>query len=103
DETGTRGNISADPLFVDAASGNFRLEQAAPPIDAGTNTGAPPTDFDGNPRPIDGDGDGVAVTDMGAFEFPAADLALAKTARPDPVSVGDTITYTLTVRNNGPA
>jgi len=33
---------------------------------------------------------------------PRADLALTKTASPDPAFVGDTITYTLTVTNNGP-
>ena len=36
-------------------------------IDAGNNTGAPSTDFDGNPRPIDGDG--TAITDMGGYEY----------------------------------
>lgn len=34
---------------------------------------------------------------------PQADLALAKTATPDPVQVSSTLTYTLTVTNNGPA
>jgi hypothetical protein len=32
------------------------------------NTACPPEDILGNPRPIDGDGDGVASCDMGAFE-----------------------------------
>jgi hypothetical protein len=64
------GNISADPRFVDSALGDFRLLDDSPCIDNGTNDGAPPNDRDGNLRPHDGDGDGVAVCDMGAYEIP---------------------------------
>jgi predicted outer membrane repeat protein len=39
-----------------------------PAIDAGGNALCWPTDQHGTPRPIDGDGDGVAHCDMGAFE-----------------------------------
>ena len=69
DQTGINGNIAADPMFVDAAGGDYHLQAGSPCIDAGTNEGAPNMDFDGNPRPIDGDGDNIAVVDMGAFEF----------------------------------
>ncbi|MEX2140962.1 MAG: choice-of-anchor Q domain-containing protein [Pirellulales bacterium] len=41
----------------------------SPAIDAGNNTGAPSTDQRGNRRPRDGNGDGIALVDIGAFEF----------------------------------
>lgn len=58
------GNISADPMFVDAIAGDYHLQDASPCIDVGSNSAAalPDTDKDGNPR-IDG-----AAVDMGAYE-----------------------------------
>ena len=67
--TGTKGNISKDPLFIDAANNNFRLRRESPAIDAGTNMSAPPQDFERETRPVDGDGDGVATVDIGADEL----------------------------------
>ncbi|MEW6419423.1 MAG: Calx-beta domain-containing protein, partial [Nitrospirota bacterium] len=65
-------NINADPLFVDPASGDYHLIGGSPCIDTGTNTGAPLTDFEGDPRPFDGDGDTVAITDIGSDEYVGA-------------------------------
>jgi hypothetical protein len=67
------GNICQDPLFVDAATGNLRLGDSSPAIEAGDND-APglvgiTTDLDGSPRIVDGDLDGLAVVDMGVYEF----------------------------------
>jgi parallel beta-helix repeat protein/predicted outer membrane repeat protein len=59
------GNIDADPLFVNAAHGNFHLRGGSPCIDAGNSATVPAgvtTDLDGDPR-IQGD-----AVDMGAYE-----------------------------------
>ncbi|MBN1360193.1 MAG: right-handed parallel beta-helix repeat-containing protein [Sedimentisphaerales bacterium] len=65
------GNVRVEPGFVNAAVGNFELPFGAPCIDIGTNdvTGLPTVDYEGKPRVRDGDEDGVAIVDMGAFEF----------------------------------
>jgi hypothetical protein len=82
DQTGTNGNISVDPEFVDSPSGNYNLSLFSPAIDAGSNTVAelPIADFNGNDRIFDGDCDGVGVVDIGAFEFgePPATIQLVE-------------------------
>jgi hypothetical protein len=71
------GNIDADPLFIDATAGNFRLQQYSPAIDAGDNSAVPPdvtVDMDGNLRFIDDPlvadtGNGTPpIVDMGPYE-----------------------------------
>src|SRR5262245_28450448 len=69
-QTGLNGNISADPLFRDVSSADYHLQTGSPAIDAGSSNQAPLKDADGLDRPTDGNGDGTADFDMGAFEAP---------------------------------
>ncbi len=56
------GNSAGQPLFLDAANGDFRLGLGSAARDAGLTAGAPTVDLNGTPRP---QGPGI---DMGAFE-----------------------------------
>jgi hypothetical protein len=60
-------SVVADPRFADPAGGNLRLAADSPAIDRGVPVGYS-SDLDGRPVPADGDGDGTAVVDFGAFE-----------------------------------
>ena len=89
------GNKNEDPHFLDLANSKtqhtvakeFHLATDSPAIDAGNNINIPPDltdaegeggdgnttelveiDFDGNPRLLDGNDDGIAIVDMGAYE-----------------------------------
>jgi predicted outer membrane repeat protein len=83
------GNIADDPDFVrnpdpgpdgdwdgvDNEYGDLHLGSTFPAIDTGTNSAISLlTDLDGNPRVVDGDGDGTATVDMGAYEFQLLDV-----------------------------
>ena len=95
------GNIDADPLFVDPGHwddggtptqlfddtftlGDYHLLPGSPCIDAGTNDvdnpdtpeieALPDTDIAGLPRIIDGNLDGTATVDIGAYEYLPGDV-----------------------------
>jgi hypothetical protein len=65
------GNIDANPLFVNPAAGDFHLQPGSPCIDVGNNAAPslPSTDFEGEPRIVDGNSDTLAVVDMGVDEY----------------------------------
>lgn len=66
------GNINTDPLFANMETGDFQLLPDSPCIDAGDNAAVPTDiteDLNKNPRIVDGKGDGIALVDMGAYEY----------------------------------
>ncbi len=76
-----KGNIDTDPCFVEPGywdandiwiDGDYHLLSVSPCIDTGDPNFVPgpnETDLDGMPRVLDGNADGTAVVDMGAYEY----------------------------------
>lgn len=81
-------DISSDPLFANRSGGDYHLLAGSPCIDAGSNSSEPATDFDGYPRRLDGNGDGLAVSDIGCHEFINSVSAAGAKAMVDGAAVG---------------
>ncbi len=98
-------NPSLGPLQDNGGPTNTHaLPSGSPAVDAGLGAGAPATDQRGIARPKDGNGDSIAVVDIGAFELdPSANLSLTKTDNPDPAASGGELLYNLLITNNGPS
>ncbi|MDB4324823.1 right-handed parallel beta-helix repeat-containing protein, partial [bacterium] len=71
DYIGIDGNFSLEPGFEDRTEGSRDLtpRPGSPLIDRGQPTVLSVLDLLGQPRVLDGDGDGVATVDVGAIEF----------------------------------
>jgi len=64
-------NIASDPMFANGGNAPYRLSSQSPLIDRGVQAalGMPAYDAGGNERVWDGNGDGQAVIDIGAYEY----------------------------------
>lgn len=100
--------LSSDQTSVDPKLGpladnggptqTMALLAGSPAIDAAATVASVTTDQRGISRPQG------AAYDIGAFEVVQnADLAITKTGSPNPATVGQKVTYTVKVTNNGPA
>jgi hypothetical protein len=96
-----QSNIDADPLFANAAAGDFSLSAGSPALEAAFSDplaiDESPTDLLGAPRIADANGDGVARRDMGAFE--RAGVAPAA-ASPPPGAAAPIVRLRLSLRGS---
>lgn len=64
-------DLQLDPALSAPAAGNFELTANSPAVDSGDDGHAAATDITGAARPADGDEDGAAIVDRGAYELSA--------------------------------
>ncbi|MBO7686753.1 MAG: leucine-rich repeat protein, partial [Kiritimatiellae bacterium] len=108
-------NIEADPLFLDAENGDFRISVESPCVDAALGEVAPELDFWGQPRMdvkyVRNTGTPNAAgeyPDIGLYEVPGTTERPVMNLEVESVSFapasaapGETLTVTYTVRNTG--
>ena len=107
DVTEEEGNMDVDPQFKGSGEHECALTESSMCIDHGTNTVSgysiplPETDILGNQRIWDGDNDGSAFADIGAYEYDSSPLGIPNTISsamvistyPNPFTTSTTIKY----------
>lgn len=86
-------NLADDPLFVDAAGGDYRLQADSPAIDSAHTPSAPLVDLDGLLRPVG------AAADRGAYEWRIAGVDLTGPATAPTGQPGLSTTFLITITN----
>jgi parallel beta-helix repeat protein len=90
--TAESNNLNVTPWLRDVANEDLHLQPSSALIDAGTMDDAPSLDFEGDFRPIDGNGDGIAAPDIGADEYSVGPPTPTPTASPLPPGTVATVT-----------
>jgi hypothetical protein len=97
-----QGDLALPPGFAPATAGDFRLAPDSALLDQGTPISGVDSDFEGQPRNLDGQGDGLALPDLGWDELAGSTASFGPNqtlfAMP-----GQLLTTTLELRNAGPA
>jgi uncharacterized repeat protein (TIGR01451 family) len=113
-EFGATDQVNTNPLLVALADNGGLTETHeltfiaagnqgnSPALDTGDDSNCPNNDQRGGIRPFDGDEDGTANCDIGAYELAnfTTDLQISNMVAPDEVFKGDEFTVTVTIFNN---
>ena len=105
------GNSNLNPLLgARDSTDTYAPQPGSPAIDRGSaatpgsgGTACGAQDQRGATRPQDGNSNGIATCDIGAYEVVPPDLAISfMSDSPDPVQAGSNLIYTIDVVNPGP-
>ncbi len=92
-------DLSVDPVFVNPENCDLHLDASSPLIDVGANAEAPNHDFEGEPRPLDGNDDRSAIVDIGADEYWSGLRGSTKRVSRVIARAGDLLSYQLSIVN----